>query len=201
MDDSKLITIDQAAQMFGVTPRRIYVYMDEQSLPVVVRSMRGTASKRTLFDPGALHEWGLQRYLRGLGEGEVSLQHEKALLTKAQRLKAELDLEERAGQVVKAAVVERFIQDEYARARARLLALPAKLAGLIEGMDIEQRRDTIESSVRDALIELSDTSPFAPRVDDEAGLDATTEADTEPVGGPVSDAQLGGERGTGSVDD
>lgn len=200
MEENKLITVEQVSQMLDVVPRRIYYYMANHEDPIPV-AIRGKHSRRTLFDPGEVHQWALRRHLRGLGEEGVSLKHEKALLTKAQRLKAEIDLRERAKSLIEASIVAKFIDDEYSRVRSRLLGLPASLAGLLEGMEIEQRRDAIESSIRDALIELSDASPFEAGDSDEGPMDAAAETDTESMGGPVSDAELGGECGAGPVED
>lgn len=71
-------------------------------------------------------------------------------------LKAKLDYEEAAGKLIAVDSVAKIVEQEYARVRARLLAIPSKLApevSLIE--DVSLCRSQIEAAVLDALRELS----------------------------------------------
>lgn len=71
-------------------------------------------------------------------------------------LKAKLDYEEAAGKLVSIDSVAKIVEQEYSRVRARLLAIPSKLApevALIE--DVSLCRSQIEAAVLDALAELS----------------------------------------------
>jgi phage terminase Nu1 subunit (DNA packaging protein) len=86
-------------------------------------------------------------------ESPVGLTHERTLLVRAQREKAELDLAERRGELQSRAENEEKAAMLATDARKRLLAVPERVAGrfglpreVIEG---------IAEEIRDALVELS----------------------------------------------
>lgn len=71
-------------------------------------------------------------------------------------LKAKLDYEEAVGKLVSIESVSKIVEQEYSRVRARLLAIPSKLApdvALID--DVSLCRSQIEAMITDALSELS----------------------------------------------
>lgn len=69
---------------------------------------------------------------------------------------AEMERDERRGQLVPISVVERVVSEEYAAVRAKLLSLPGKLAPLVAIEDDEVTcRDLIERGVTEALDELA----------------------------------------------
>lgn len=69
---------------------------------------------------------------------------------------AEMERDERRGQLIPISVVERVVSEEYAAVRAKLLSLPGKLAPLVAIEDDEVTcRDLIERGVTEALDELA----------------------------------------------
>jgi hypothetical protein len=82
-------------------------------------------------------------------------------------------------------------------ARAKLLALPTKLATMaVASTNLEEIQHGAEGLVKEALEELAgDPCPST------EGLDATAEPDGEPVGGKLSETESRGECGTGPVAD
>lgn len=90
------------------------------------------------------------------GNGEVrDLDVERARLASAQANRAELDVAERRGELLKASDVTHEVTDAFRRVRARLLSLSTKIAPLVVGStDAAEIKATIDLAVEDALNEL-----------------------------------------------
>lgn len=68
----------------------------------------------------------------------------------------ELELAKEQGKVVEIDQVARVVGEEYANCRARLLAIPSKLAPLLDATPgINAKRDLIEQAITEALDELT----------------------------------------------
>lgn len=140
-------------------------------------------------------------------EGVKTLEAERTRLVKAQADKTELELEALRGSLVPAAQVIEHWQQFVGSARAKLLSMPSKLAGvLIACTDLNEIEAAVEASIYEALAELAGTGlPNAKPTDerdlggDFGAMDATTEADGERVGRQVSNAKRGSQRGAGKV--
>jgi phage terminase Nu1 subunit (DNA packaging protein) len=113
-------------------------------------------------------------YLRKLGgynkrSGGGDIAEEKTRLTKAQADKAELEVSELEGQLIPAQLVQDTWTDFVANARAKLLALPSKIAHQVIALDKYAEAELlIKENVHDALLELSDNglpSKYADRVE------------------------------------
>ena len=99
---------------------------------------------------------------------------------------AELQLQRERGEVVNIEDVAKTVGEEYAAVRAKLLAIPTKLAPRIAIEDNEAAcRDLIEREITEALNEL-----IADSVAGGAGAEpeAAAEVDGQPVGGSVQAA-------------
>jgi phage terminase Nu1 subunit (DNA packaging protein) len=113
-------------------------------------------------------------YLRKLGgynkrSGGGDIAQQKTRLTKAQADKAELEVSELEGQLIPAQLVQDTWTDFVANARAKLLALPSKIAHQVIALDKYAEAELlIKENVNDALLELSDDglpSKYSDRVE------------------------------------
>ena len=113
-------------------------------------------------------------YLRKLGgynkrSGSGDIAEEKTRLTKAQADKAELEVSELEGQLIPAQLVQDTWTDFVANARAKLLALPSKIAHQVIALDKYAEAELlIKENVHDALSELAEDgipTKYADRVE------------------------------------
>lgn len=82
-------------------------------------------------------------------------------------------------------------------ARAKLLALPTKLASAaIACQSLEEIQDAARAIINEALLELA-----ADPLPSEVGVETTAGPDGEPVGGPVQETESRGVGGAGPVED
>lgn len=141
----KLYTSKAVAEWLGLTERRIRQLRDEG---VIAEERPG------LYDlkPTILR---YINYLRGVGA--VSLQTERMKLTAEKRKAAEMDNEQRRGEMHTTADVERGLKSMCLNIRSRLLVLPAKLSAKIATMNGEQSEifDLLKTEIEDALDALS----------------------------------------------
>jgi hypothetical protein len=102
----------------------------------------------------------------GSEDAKADYDAEKARLTRAKRISAELDLAVKSGQLHRAAEVEGVMTDMLATFRTRVLALPARVAPLVLGKEeLAEVKGTMQKYVKEVLEELSDYEPkkFAPK--------------------------------------
>ena len=85
----------------------------------------------------------------------------RARLTEAKADIAEIEAELKKGTTHAAEAVAAVWADMIGNARAKLLALPTKLAGALDGLEITEREALIKDGVNEALRELSEYSPEA----------------------------------------
>jgi phage terminase Nu1 subunit (DNA packaging protein) len=85
----------------------------------------------------------------------------RARLTEAKADIAEIEAELKKGTTHAAEAVAAVWSDMIGNARAKLLALPTKLAGALDGLEITEREALIKDGVNEALRELADYSPEA----------------------------------------
>ena len=113
-------------------------------------------------------------YLRKLGgynkrSGGGDIAEEKTRLTKAQADKAELEVSDLEGQLIPAQLVQDTWTDFVANARAKLLALPSKIAHQVIALDKYAEAELlIKENVHDALSELAEDgipTKYADRVE------------------------------------
>lgn len=92
------------------------------------------------------------------GAGQVlTKEQEEVRYKRAQADEKELDIAERAGQLVKADDVTMAWIDIVSRVKTRLTRIPSALAPLVHGKkDVYDIQATLESGIREALDELSD---------------------------------------------
>lgn len=119
---SPAVNAETLAVLFNVSTRRVYQLADSG---VVVKEDRG---KFDLFGSIQGYIKFLQkRSLSGEG-GATEWKNEKTLLVKAQRQKAELDLEVTMGNLVQKAEVEREAAEVAAIVKSSLLNIPSRVS-------------------------------------------------------------------------
>lgn len=196
----KVITGPQAAELLGVTTRRLYQIAKEADPPP-----KDSAGKYPCREYG---DWLRKRHLDSLGvqtDGEVlDLTAERARLAKAQADKTELEVEQLHGRLIPADLVIATWQALIAAARARLLSLPTKTAHVvIAATELPEIEAAIKDQVYEALKELdSDGLPDSVRdllASGSGGMEAATKPDRKRVGGPVQKTQRGKRGRTGTV--
>jgi hypothetical protein len=101
----------------------------------------------------------LRDVIAHLYEGEragLDLNYERAVLAKLQQEKLQLEISELRGDLVRASAVEVRWQDILSSTRAKLLALPSKLAVAIASPDrIQVAQDRAQALIHEALCELA----------------------------------------------
>ena len=101
------------------------------------------------------------RYLRSLARGKTTgsgdLNKEKTRLTKAQADRAELELQEKEGELISTDLIKTIWSDYVANVRSKLLALPSKLGHLTQASEsYAEAEAVIKEAIYECLEELSD---------------------------------------------
>lgn len=156
--DSPTVEVAVLAKLFSLTTVRV---QQLASQGVVIKAARGRydlwASIRNyikFLQERKVNQWS------GEGEQDGYTQH-RARLTKAKADKAEVEAALIKGTAHDAQAVAAVWTDMIGNARAKMLALPTKLAAQLEGMTIAERKEAIQAAVSQVLNELSDYSPEA----------------------------------------
>jgi hypothetical protein len=147
---------------------------------------------------------GYVRYLRDLvlkaEAGVADYGSERARLIKARADLAEMEAARRRAELLPAAEVAAAWTEILALVRARVLALPDKLAPLThETTSIAEARGVLRTAVREVLAEIAATEvvladppgpsgPGGTRAGGAEGGDAAAGPDDQPVGGPLPEA-------------
>lgn len=161
--DAVVVNTQAVAKMFGVTDRRVRQFVEEG---IIERVGHG---RFNVIDTVFKYVTHLRMSNDQLDESDVteSLEYEKYLHEKAKREKAEIELSHIKGQMHSASEVEKVMNNMLASFRAKMLALPTKVApSLIARDDISQIEQLIEVQIHEALSELAD---YDPRLFAEAG--------------------------------
>lgn len=156
----------------------------------------------------------VEKYFKFKLAGTANLELEKALHEKAKRELAEISLAKSRGEIHLASDVEMLLTGMLVNFRARMMALPQKLAPQIVGMEtIAEIAGELDKAVTEALQELSDYNPamFAevhdatkdagPVPEDTESGGPAAENDGERVGRQAQEAQPGERRGARPVED
>lgn len=151
MNDIHDIDVDVStlAILFGVSQRRIQEYAQ---LGVLEKTGRG---RYNLCDC-------VLRFVRFMREKRnkypIDLQNERARLTKLQADRADIQLQEARGEVVRTEDVASTWADLVIAARSRLLAIPTSLTPGILAADSQNAvTELLRDAIEDALNELADT--------------------------------------------
>lgn len=142
----KLYTSKVVADWLAVTPRRVRQLRDEG---VLVEKAPG------LYDLQS----SVVRYISFLrkGSGNANLNDERAMLTRAKREAAEMENDERRGNLHRTADIEKGLAALCLNMRGRFSGLPAKLSGELAQMSGNQAgiHDKLKAAIDETLEELS----------------------------------------------
>lgn len=142
----KLYTSNVVADWLAVTPRRVRQLRDEG---VLVEKAPG------LYDLQS----SVVRYISYLrkGSGNTNLNDERAMLTRAKRVAADMENEERRGNLHSTGDIEKGMAALCLNMRGRFSSLPAKLSGELAQMGGNQAgiHDKLKAAIDETLEELS----------------------------------------------
>lgn len=183
--DSPTVPVETLAKLFNLTAVRIQQLAGDG---VVVRKERGRydlwASIRNYIK--FLQDRKVNQWDAGGDDGK-GWARERERLTRAKADVAEIEAALLKGQSHDAAAVAKVWGDMIGNARAKLLSMPTKLAGALDGLTITEREALIKEAVNEALRELAAYSPEVvtgewerrrrPMEDDDADEAETEEAD------------------------
>jgi phage terminase Nu1 subunit (DNA packaging protein) len=148
-----VVTTAEISEIFGLSDRRVQQLVKEGAL---VKVSRGK------YDLKA----SVQRYIEYIKEQaqkteeELDLTKEKTLLTRANRQKVELELQIMRGELHRSEDVRRVMNDMLGAFRARILAIPSKVAPrLIAQTNAAVIQNIVRNEVYEALQELSEYDP------------------------------------------
>ena len=183
------------AKLFGISERRVQQLAQDKVIPKAVRGQYElVGSVRGFINY-------LQQRAFGKGVAPQDTHLERARLLKAQADMAEIDLAERTGSLVTVDRVEADWMDMVSACRAKMLSIPTKTAYQIAHLENPQEIEKFLKRIIDEA--LAEMATYETTTDDEelqtnleegdADLDATTGANSEPVGGSISEAEPGSE--------
>ncbi len=138
---------EQTADILGVSKTTVDSWV-RKGCPVIENGKKGVPSK---YDTVAVINWVYQDNDDGL-----DLQQEKAKLAKMQTEKAAIQIAEMKGELVDAEEVKESWITMITACRAKLLALPTKIAGDVFGVNTQAEiQAIIKREIYQALTELS----------------------------------------------
>lgn len=184
----------EAAAFFGVSTAALDRWFDA-GCPVHERGENGAIAA---LDLSEMAQWRI-----GRGQ-ETPLDKQRERLARAQADKAELDLQDKAGTLVRADDACEVVETMLAAVKGKLTALPLRLAHVVldaAPRGLEAVQAVMKSGVTEALQELS-SDRFADEVRGSVPRDAGRATagegrDRERVGGGKSGAERGGQRRAG----
>lgn len=142
----RLYTCETVADWLALTPRRVRQLRDEG---IISERMPG------LYEMKAT----ITRYIVYLrkGSGKTDLNDERALLTRAKREAADMENEERRGNLHSTGDIEKGLAALCLNMRGRFSGLPAKLSGELAQMGGNQAgiHDKLKAAIDETLEELS----------------------------------------------
>jgi phage terminase Nu1 subunit (DNA packaging protein) len=154
----QLVSYEDLARVMDVQPKSVS--------DLVAKGMPHEA--RGQYDVGRCLAWYV-RYLhaqmnrRGITEEErnsgVNLRVERHRLLKIQADLGELEFDQRVGKLIPISVYEKLLINWAVTIRQRVLALPARLAGMLVGLDRRAIQDVIDREGRNMLSILSQERP------------------------------------------
>jgi phage terminase Nu1 subunit (DNA packaging protein) len=152
--ETSIISSKDLAGILGVTTRRIRQLTQNGVFPQVARG------KYVLGDAMRSYISHLQEKAREAAVDPKDLQKELTRLRRAQADKTELEVKEYRGELHRAEDVEDVWTEMLSNFRARILAVPTKLAPQILGIeDLKEMQKALKDAVYEALQELSEYDP------------------------------------------
>ena len=188
---------DQVAKLLNVSVQQVYNLANSGIIPKPENAIWNLTQ--------CAHSY--IKYLQGrAGEEKRAYAEERTRLTKAQADKTELELKILRAGVIQASVVQTVWGRMTSAARARLLAMPYRIAqAALSANTFQEIEAAATVLIAEALDELHEYSPddYAPRLPIDAGglaVETAAAADRQPVGRRRKAAKPGIQRGTGPVE-
>lgn len=154
--------ITKSAVCYGldVDDRTVSRYQGRENDPLPVSTQRRT-KEGNQYDLRAVIEWAQRQALADISVGDdgqvYNYEAERARLTKAQADKTELEVSEKRGLVLNAETVRNTWSDLIASARAKLMALPTKVAAkAMSAKDYREAEDYVRAEIFAVLNDLAD---------------------------------------------
>lgn len=166
-ENIKKLTTTQSnlAKAIGELPQRITQLIGEG---VVIRDENDKSGGVMLFD-------SIKNYYssKATRESGIDYWEEKAKHEEVKRKISDLKLQKLDGSVYDAKTVELAMIEQNVTLRTKLLGLPAKLAGQMEGKSKGEMYEMMTKEIEEALMELSKYNPklFVEKVEDNGGDD------------------------------
>jgi len=150
----RLVNRSEIAELYGVSLPTVTSWV-KRGCPYVRAGNRG---KEWQFNTAAVAEWREQQaYANAVGNsGDWDLEEARRRREAAEAALKEIELAKARGEVVEIEAVADIVGDDYSRVRARLIAIPPKLAPLVHRAEsVAEIREYLDDGVREALAELS----------------------------------------------
>ncbi|MGI6436396.1 MAG: hypothetical protein ACOX0F_13805 [Syntrophomonadaceae bacterium] len=146
-------TTSELAKILGVSDRRVQQLVTMGAFP---RLDRGKYDLPTVVQSYISF---IRSQYENVCTEELDLRTEKALLTRAQRKKVELELKIMQGELHRSEDVRQVMNDMLGAFRARCLSIPTKAAPRVKGKDLAAVKDVLKKEIYEALSELADYDP------------------------------------------
>lgn len=155
--DSIVVSPTVLAKAFGITDRRIRQLAKEG---VLEKAGHGRYNFIKSVQNYIVYLRANSELKESKNEEEVNYEKEHALLEKAKREKAELELKVMKGELHLAEDVQTVMNDMLANFRSRILSMPSKLAPmLVSNNDVKSIQQIIQTNCFEALEELKNYDP------------------------------------------
>lgn len=142
------------AEVFGVSLPTVNSWV-RRGCPVL---QRGSKARQWLFNTADVAQWREdEAAAAAVGDtSKMDMDEARRRNEAAKAAMSELDLAKRRGELIEIESVAEHVGEEYSRIRAKLLALPVKLAPMLENAEsLQERREIIEDGIVECLAELS----------------------------------------------
>ena len=155
--NSVVVSSTVLADLFGLTDRRIRMLADEG---VIKKTGRGRYNLQENIKSYIVYLKANQNLKEKNNDDELDPDIERALLTRRQREKLDLEIAAMRGEMHYSKDVERVMNDMLANFRAKIIAMPTKVAPLlIARNDISEIQELLQREFFEALQELSCYNP------------------------------------------
>ena len=155
--DSVTISSSVLADLFGLTDRRIRQLADEK---IIVRVKRGRYDLSSSVRNYIVHLKTNNDLKEDKTEKEIDYDKEHALLERAKREKAELELAAMRGTMHFSEDVERVMNDMLANFRSKVLSIPTRVAPILVARDdVGDIQELLHKEMLEVLQELSNYDP------------------------------------------
>lgn len=174
IDEDYIVSTQQISEILALSPRRIQQLTHEGAL---FKVGHGKYDLRR-----SIKEYIDSQIEKVTPVDEIDNNVEQALLTRARREKTELEVKIIKGELHRSKDVEKVMNDMLGAFRARLLALPSKMAPQVLGeTELPVIKDKLKLAVLEAMNELSNYDPhvFYDQSSDKMFLEEEEDGDDE----------------------